>query len=640
MHRARLGVRALEAQDDHDDAAETIQDAKSDDDAESEDTVPCVVKMKLAAFCPNPNIRKKIASITLDMNRAVGEAYAFANLHVIRLLHQRKELPKIDRNFYYRCLVAVTDSKVRSDTLNNDFKASIAAFDEQRPAGQCKVKLDGCNQMKADFSIAMATMASNHLWMNLEARIIKYLAVCYPRMTKSARRRVATAVVKAPRADIGEIIAPLPANAAAAAVAKVEEARRVALELRQIMPLPSSLQCASRAHLTLPLYFKMLQGIEELGTDDEASAVKRAKFKLLPTKAGYTLSYVPVSNQMFMGLLKTLKLENFKGDGRDEDALALWRKHCATGLVETRDRLFGCRIATDGVSASVLMAKKTTVDPSSKTIWDDSPEMLLDLMALPDTAVGGLDPGFTDVATMTLRGREDAPTTISSSWYYEKALYKLSARRTARWNAETAEATAVPPCDTCNGELYLHFLGMYLSVLPELLQHRAAKGYRNMRFLRYVHKQKALDEMVEMLAPASGALILGFGNWDGGAKSPVSRKTCGPLKELKQRLRNHPRVRFLNVNEAYTSQRCSCCHGRLTNMVATTVRKIRGVWSVRRSRVHKVLHCKTSDGSGLLGRCCGASFDRDVNASRNILMLTLCLLYGAPRPRAFLRPVH
>ena len=57
--------------------------------------------------------------------------------------------------------------------------------------------------------------------------------------------------------------------------------------------------------------------------------------------------------------------------------------------------------------------------------------------------------------------------------------------------------------------------------------------------------------------------------------------------------------------------------------------------TVRRSKVHKVLHCCSNDKQG--SPCCGTTWNRDINASKNMLSLTLCMVHGQERPRAFCR---
>ena len=89
---------------------------------------PAVVKMKLNTFCTNPDIQRKLQSIVKDANRLIAEAYLFANFHIARLLETKKEIPKIDRNFYYRCLMAVGVNQCRS--FDEHMVESISQFDK------------------------------------------------------------------------------------------------------------------------------------------------------------------------------------------------------------------------------------------------------------------------------------------------------------------------------------------------------------------------------------------------------------------------------------------------------------------------------------------------------------------------------
>ena len=52
-------------------------------------------------------------------------------------------------------------------------------------------------------------------------------------------------------------------------------------------------------------------------------------------------------------------------------------------------------------------------------------------------------------------------------------------------------------------------------------------------------------------------------------------------------------------------------------------------------KVHKVLHCKCSSSDNIRHR--GVTWDRDVNASRNLLALTIDQMFGRPRNAAFCR---
>ena len=138
----------------------------------------------------------------------------------------------------------------------------------------------------------------------------------------------------------------------------------------------------------------------------------------------------------------------------------------------------------------------------------------------------------------------------------------------------------------------------YLSVLDQMLAHRASKGYRAMRFLRYVKKKEAVEEIVELMAPKENVVILGFGDWKWPGKTPISRKTCGPIQDIKYALSKRKNVVMEEIDEYGSSKHCSCCHSVMTNMKAErTTHKKQADGTVKiskqRGRVHKILHCRS-----------------------------------------------
>lgn len=225
----------------HNNAALELEDAledfslstKAPPDEDDEEPAPevanAVVKMKLATFCTNKQITSRISEYVLDVNRLLGEAYLFANFHVMRVLRpvsvavavkddgsvalsiRSNVLPKIDRNFYYHCLNAVASNNCHDGTLVylND---SIAAFDRLRPKGTPKLEVAGqFSEIFATLSIAMATVAKNHLWMNLRRRMMVYMKLRFPSLGKKRYGAIARAVLIEPRSAPYEALRMQPA---------------------------------------------------------------------------------------------------------------------------------------------------------------------------------------------------------------------------------------------------------------------------------------------------------------------------------------------------------------------------------------------------------------------------------------------
>ena len=47
------------------------------------------VKMKLNTFSSNKQLNTMLRNVVFDMNQLLGESYAFANFHILRILHAK-----------------------------------------------------------------------------------------------------------------------------------------------------------------------------------------------------------------------------------------------------------------------------------------------------------------------------------------------------------------------------------------------------------------------------------------------------------------------------------------------------------------------------------------------------------------------
>ena len=95
-----------------------------------------------------------------------------------------------------------------------------------------------------------------------------------------------------------------------------------------------------------------------------------------------------------------------------------------------------------------------------------------------------------------------------------------------------------------------------------------------------------------------------------------------PYKRLKQMLSERANACVIEVGECNTSQVCSCCHGRLKSVKGE---KFVGE-GVTAYMIHGIKVCPH----------CKVTWNRDVNASRNILHIFQELRNGRGRPEAFL----
>ena len=173
------------------------------------------------------------------------------------------------------------------------------------------------------------------------------------------------------------------------------------------------------------------------------------------------------------------------------------------------------------------------------------------------------------------------------------------------------------PTKRCHDTAGLEQYGRYvLSYIDELLDFHVRKPFRDLRFKRYVARQKAFNELCQRISDAGGINpLIGFGDYGcTGASSVIKGHVRAPIKRLRSNLRKRGwQVPYMD--EAYSSQRCSRCHSSLLYM--------------RRAgrRVYEVLHCPNSV-------CSNTTVHRDVDAAASILEIFLyCMRWGHRPPQ-------
>jgi hypothetical protein len=625
-----------------------------------------IVKMTLGGFCKDKTASQVKAAVTGLVklgNVTMAEAYLFANFHISRCLENPafpvSRLPLLDRSFYYRCLLAVTVTNLKDGTLGPEIEASQAAYDLLRPEGYIKADMTPFNQLLTELSIQMATMACNSVWANVERYICRYVKAAHPELRRQGKK-IANAVVKAPKVPLDKLFP------AASTSTRNAGARQVAEKLRGWLVLPTASQFNSRAHLCMRLFHKILGELNLLKRNAELSEQTHANVKnalassrnakirlynLLPRKNGFTVSYIPITNRTLRVLLRSGSAPldpSLTGQGDKEDHLPIWRRYFNINAVETRTSRFDERFMTDGKGVSIQRRRMCScvldADQSKSALPCDccAAECRV-AQACPEAKVleVGVDPGMTDIVTAA--NSDGVVKSFSSSRFSMEAGYHTSARRVKRWNDETEALVASIPSSKVASmvELEAH-IRVYLSVLPALLASRFTRGYRSMRFFRYNGKQKAIQKVCDLIAPSDRTVVVGFGDWTNNG-SGISRPCSGPIREIRHCLKSRPNVLYKNVDEFRTSCTCHGCHSRLSNMRADSVRLRRSKEGetirkeVKNSKVHKVLHCCNSVGVEPVMARCGATWNRDVNASKNILMLLKLWITGVERPSVFTR---
>ena len=78
------------------------------------------VKMTLNTICSNDLLKKRINEFVLNANKIMFESYCLANLHIIKLVNQKKQIPILNQDFFQHCSQMVSFQYKRKNNVPND----------------------------------------------------------------------------------------------------------------------------------------------------------------------------------------------------------------------------------------------------------------------------------------------------------------------------------------------------------------------------------------------------------------------------------------------------------------------------------------------------------------------------------------
>lgn len=564
-----------------------------------------------------------------NVNRVAFEAYELASFHVHRVLEEGGKLEQpLDQSFFNRCCNAVccTEPGNRKPVVGDAaLDASAALYDAERTAAGVTDVVAAVNlrPMFQLLSQQMATMTGNNMKLNFRRRLYKHIkavADCTSKLAHKLYQQVANPALVAD----DDLVLRMRAM--------------VFQDLEAAAPLRDKV-VVNQSHLLM----RPLHTIQRAGT--------LKTFNLLPHKGGFTTSFVTINNNTLRALLVMAGVPVPSEEEFLKEADDWWRKLFHINQLEPKNgrRRFGHQVATDGRSVKVLMLKP------AKRVWvrldvGEEGHVSLHLLCRPPSpeptdvlhglkVIRSVDPGYRApyTAATILRNpdtgeeqlqREVLQCTVGE--YYNDIKARKSERLLQGWTAANAALRAASkdmPARVVTSTR--ECMGRSIYVLQNwtlLTSFYGARRMRNLKLLRHIYTKKKLTDMCQKLTAGGNRheVAIGFGDFSRAYGSCIKGQ-CGPIAKLKRELRQTCYV--FDVDEDYTSKTCSCCHARSLVKMRSEKRTRRGRQT---TQIHGVLHCQTS-------ACKGKTWDRDVNASHNIMQLFLCMLHGRDRPDVFRR---
>jgi hypothetical protein len=313
-------------------------------------------------------------------------------------------------------------------------------------------------------------------------------------------------------------------------------------------------------------------------------------FTLVPLyKAGR--KHIQYDRRAFHALLCALKIVPKKLNDKGRTVQVTDREFNWNDFINVKSNFHGS-FTTDGVSVCikydrVFKPKLYPIDPSKKNIKYN---FNCDI---------GMDPGlrlFIAAVKKYPNGHENVK--ISNATYqYDNGSHSRKNKR-LKWTKkqdEIIEKDRNGSISSMSPTKYKDFIRFELKWMETKQLMYNQKKIARLKLDEYVRKHKTVSNYVNQLVGTAKKVGVYYGDASTAANSPMKGYVRVPGKLLKEKLKLHPRVRVIMVDEFRSSKLCSLCYQEL---------------QIPKSP-HRFVSCQS----------CKKVFNRDINAANNMLNL-------------------
>ena len=634
-----------------------------------------VIKMGLRQFCKDPGMIDMIERAVVTCSQVSWEASLFASFHVLRCLEDNIVIPPLDQTFFERCISTIANGRNGpSKNVPQELKESFERFRALRPDEYVYVEREPfmCHMFQ-QYAVTVLTNFKTVFAQTFYSRLCRWLRLKIlesDRDTIKQGNKIKSAVALLCSACTDESIdieASLPRYTRLRDVLDagdktwmtdlVQEVRR------SIGPLPLDMSDPEKYFAFQRRILGDIENHIRTAQETDTPSFRGMKtFSILPQKK-FRAPFIDITNTILRDMVISMR-NNIDPESEDTslydlildfDVEQIWKEFFNVKKVAKGRKSFAGSIKTDGISVSVtvqvpravplpsrgIARKRALQEAERETIAWCKNRVLQQCQTngLPDRVVA-IDPGcnapFTGVihdprAAETIRGRSDDADRVRFETLQWSAAKYRDERGTAYRNCQMKQWTKVCPdiksyndtaltAKSASLDTYSNRISHVLRNLPLLLDFYVHKRrVRRCRWYTYMRHQQSVEKMVADITGAKKhdeqrEVLVAYGN-------ATFNNVRGTQPVLQQGLRRKLRKRclFVDIDEFRTSKLCCCCG-----------QPMRGKVMRNNKRSYKVRHCESS-------ACHRTYWNRDVNASINILFKLLRFVDGVDEPLEFRR---
>ena len=554
----------------------------------NKDTDFTCVKMSFNSLVENNYFRGGLQDIVLNINKICFLSYQLLNYHFTRLLAENKPIPDITQSLFYQACSTVSVMKDRNEKIDITDELYISFSHYKDKIGELPFR-NRMGNLLNNLCRQQVTMTMNHIKLNFYKRFHKYLEL----KTGETRKGVIYQWLK----DIYAV--------------EYKGKNFFIHSMRQWLKYtPTEQNIQKHSSHFIKIYHKILQTFEKYPNQKGVRT-----FNLLPTKNSFSLSAIEICSSCLEDLIGYFTKRPPPKDF-DENKLLYWYDFFKIEKYETEKRRFAYAIYTDGKSAVVRLRKPKETILKPKEIKNITYEQYV-----------GIDPGVRSLQTSCNDTGRVIETTTPSYRHDCKMKYACKKREMwyKKWN-QYEMWRGIPSFKTANVTKMLHYFQYTYPNLKVIFRFHLYKNFRGLSFRSYCRGKATMDKICKSITEGKKTLV-GFGDFS-QQHGLVKKHPTAPIKKFRNELKKHCDV--VEIDEWGTSKTCHKCHQPIELYKNKVVRKKRDGTKTRAKMcyINSVIRCSSNECT----LCC---MDRDINASKNILLLLQLQKTGKKRPECF-----
>ena len=503
------------------------------------------VKMTLNTICSNDLLKKRINEFVLNANKIMFESYSLANLHIIKLINQNKQIPVLNQDFFQHCSQIVSFQYKRKNNIPNDLELheTFNLYNSFRPNGFQPGFRDNFGAIINYISKDMYISTLNHLVLNFYNRLRKYIITKYD-LTGEQTYKI-----------IKEIYSDEKYVGCNIIIQKWKD------KLNNIPP--TALNVKKNPSFIIYAYNQILNYFNKHNSDPKNKEIR--VFSLLPNKNSFTMSNITIDKTVLKDIIMSFekneivydevitRIYNQKSDDKKKDTINDSKLHWKQLFQIKNIKLFSGMIKTDGNSVSILYEKERKIKQKKSknlkgvSISEDKDYDVSNLNLNDFESISAYDPGFRNMCVGTNsyeKQKNDIIECSSRNYYHDCKINTANQKKKIIYKRNTFVTDffkGMPSRKTNNMNSYIKYITYSLIGLTKCLKFHLEKPFRKLKFTTYIYKQKTMNELCKKITGKNNIsdpkkVLVGFGNWSSQKDSIIRGHRRGQVVALKREL--------------------------------------------------------------------------------------------------------